>query len=453
MSIRQMAVCFGLALTPGFAVTAHATYTVIVLPDAGGESDSVVEAINNVGQSIEYSDTARGDDAILLGPKGGIAATLKDPGGQGVEFALALNAKGQSVGYAGTAGGGTEPVLWQPSGTAIVLGKGGASGKAVAINVNGESVGYIKTTNGYDAILWHSGGAARVLGDPAGKHFAKALAIDDSGHSAGYACTTVTVGKCVDAEAVLWAPGGKATPLLDVKGGVGNYEAVAIDKTEYSVGWAATGTTSRDAVRWSPIGTATVLQGLKGSSFSEAVADNNVGQSIGYSDTAKGDEAILWGPKGGIAATLQDPGGQGVEFALALNDKGQSVGYADIAGGGREAVLWQPSGKATNLGKLLGPDWSDTEAVGINDLGDIIGYGHYAKGTVSGTFSFLLTPGSTPAESAVAVTATAFAAGPRSAAVAPEPSTWAMLVVGFAGLGFVGYRAARKREARREVLA
>jgi hypothetical protein len=26
----------------------------------------------------------------------------------------------------------------------------------------------------------------------------------------------------------------------------------------------------------------------------------------------------------------------------------------------------------------------------------------------------------------------------------PEPSTWAMMVLGFAGLGFVGYRQARK---------
>jgi len=30
MSIRPIALCFGLALTPGFAVTAHATYDVTV---------------------------------------------------------------------------------------------------------------------------------------------------------------------------------------------------------------------------------------------------------------------------------------------------------------------------------------------------------------------------------------------------------------------------------------
>jgi hypothetical protein len=29
----------------------------------------------------------------------------------------------------------------------------------------------------------------------------------------------------------------------------------------------------------------------------------------------------------------------------------------------------------------------------------------------------------------------------------PEPSTWAMMLLGFAGLGFMGYRAAAKRQA------
>jgi hypothetical protein len=33
------------------------------------------------------------------------------------------------------------------------------------------------------------------------------------------------------------------------------------------------------------------------------------------------------------------------------------------------------------------------------------------------------------------------------AASTPEPSTWAMMILGFAGLGFAGYRASRKATA------
>jgi hypothetical protein len=230
---------------------------------------------------------------------------------------------------------------------------------------------------------------------------------------------------------VLWGPKGKATVLQDV-GGAGMIEALAINASGFTVGWSFTGPTSEEA---------TVLRGLKGSMVSVAVAENNVGQSIGFSDTVKGDDAILWGPKG-TPTVLKDPGGQGKEFALAINSSGKSVGYAEIAGG-TEAVLWQPSGKATNLGGILGSDWTNTEAVGINNIGDIVGEGHFNNGTVSGTFGFLLTPSAGTAVSAI----------PGTVAAAPELSTWAMLVVRFAGLGFVGYRGKRKGEARREELA
>ena len=447
MRIRPVALCFGLAVMSGFAVTAHAqTYTFTLLQNvAGGMQNSVVLAINSSGESVGWSQTSSGIDAVLWSTTG-VPEVLADLGGEGASAALAINASGQSVGWSVTATG-EDPVLWSSKGTATMLGKGGAYGTAaVAINVNGESAGYQKTTKGYDAILWHAKGVAKLLGDPGQEHFAQALAINGSGHSAGYACTTVTAGNCKDTEAVEWAPGGKAT-VLDYADGGSDSEALAINKSDYAVGWSTTATGGYDAVRWSSIGFATVLQGLNGSLVSLAVAENNHGQSIGYSDTQSGgDDAILWGPQGGIVAVLKDPGGVGIEFALAINDSGRSVGYActsvsDGACVDTEAVLWQSTGKATNLGGLLGPDWTNTEALGINDLGDIIGYGDYNNGTLNGTYGFLLTPSAGAAISAI----------PGSAAAAPEPSTWVMLVAGFAGLGFAGYRG--KREGKLGVKA
>jgi hypothetical protein len=40
---------------------------------------------------------------------------------------------------------------------------------------------------------------------------------------------------------------------------------------------------------------------------------------------------------------------------------------------------------------------------------------------------------------------TVFLAGVNSPSLIPEPSTWAMMVLGFVGLGFVGRRQMKKR--------
>jgi hypothetical protein len=100
--------------------------------------------------------------------------------------------------------------------------------------------------------------------------------------------------------------------------------------------------------------------------------------------------------------------------------------------------VWSPKGTATNLGAVLGSAWSDTEAVRINKVGEIVGFGEY-QGQITG---FLLTPAAATAASA------AFPAVPVSAAAAPELSTWAMLVGGFASLAFAGCRRSRKYRLR-----
>jgi len=54
--------------------------------------------------------------------------------------------------------------------------------------------------------------------------------------------------------------------------------------------------------------------------------------------------------------------------------------------------------------------------------------------TAATTYGFIATP--------LAATATIT---PSAAAAAPEPSTWALMLAGFAGLGLAGYRKARNR--------
>jgi PEP-CTERM motif len=223
---------------------------------------------------------------------------------------------------------------------------------------------------------------------------------------------------------VLWSPSGKATVLQDV-GGQGVSSAYAINASGQSVGQSNTASDGADAVLWSPTGKPTMLQnvGLR-LDVAYPVAINEAGWSVGEFDTPTGQGAVLWSPTG-KATVLQGVGGQGSQ-ALAINDAGWSVGWSFTAGSDVDAVLWSPSGKATDLGAAI--DWNGNYPFGINNSGDIIGNGYY-----NGEFhGFLLTPVSASALSATPV---------------PEPSTWMMLLAGFAGLGFAGYCRAKTGHA------
>ena len=307
---------------------------------------------------------------------------------------------------------------------------------AVAINPAGQSIGSYLTANGYEAALWSRSGTVTKLQNASGFVQSAPFAINASGQSVGD--SNAGIGN--SSVAVLWSPSGTVGVLQDVPGGVNISAAVAINASGQSVGWSCTTSScsGQDAVLWSSSRAATVLTDAGKQGFSQAVAINFSGQSIGFSKTKNGQDAALW-ESNGAAQVLHDAGGQGVDDALAINKAGDSVGYSDIAGGGTEAVLWSSTGQATTFGALLGSAWSDTVAVGLNNNGDIIGYGDYTctpqpQCGVTGIYGFLLTPKGA---------ASVFSATPFSASSAPELSTWAMLLVGFAGLGVASLRRSR----------
>jgi hypothetical protein len=122
--------------------------------------------------------------------------------------------------------------------------------------------------------------------------------------------------------------------------------------------------------------------------------------------------------------------------------------------------VYDNSVSTTGGPNLLGGSWSFTPAAS-GSLANTFDDGTSVPGLIFGglsvgfydTFSqtFATTPGETygysftftqghEGPSALVVTATAAAATPT----VPEPSTWAMLLLGFVGLGFAGYRASRK---------
>jgi probable HAF family extracellular repeat protein len=116
----------------------------------------------------------------------------------------------------------------------------------------------------------------------------------------------------------------------------------------------------------------------------------------------------------GPPGNLRDSG------AFGINGAGQAVGFQQlIVGGvnGDHAAEWS-DGSFIDLGGL--PDSIESDAESINDTGQVVG------------FSQFLPPPPPP---------------PPPPPAVPEPTTWAMMLIGFAGLGFLGYRRAREQRA------
>ena len=153
---------------------------------------------------------------------------------------------------------------------------------------------------------------------------------------------------------------------------------------------------------------------LSGGTFSEAVAINNSGLVVGDSLISnRADHAFLYSGSG----TMQDLGTLGGKASAAgsINNSGLIVGDADTSSGADHAFLYTGSGPMEDLNNLIAPGsgWTLEVAEGINDSGQIVGWG-----TTGGqTEAFLLTP-------------------------TPEPSSLFLLTAGAVAL--IGYRWRRR---------
>jgi len=113
---------------------------------------------------------------------------------------------------------------------------------------------------------------------------------------------------------------------------------------------------------------------------------------------------------GGVISTI-DPFGSTNTQALGVNDSGEIVGfYVDPMTGVQHGYI-DNGGVFTTFDP---PGSTNTTINGVNDLGDIVGF--YTPAGSEATVGFVGTP-------------------------VPEPATWAMMLLGFAGLGFLGRRS------------
>ncbi len=199
----------------------------------------------------------------------------------------------------------------------------GAYSYAYGINNAGQVVGYWNTgTNGVHAFLY-SDGTMTDIGTPGGTN-TYALGINAAGQVVGFS-DTAAPSLPGSTRAFLYSNG--AMTNLGSLGGLNSY-----------------------------------AYGL----------NTNI-QIVGYIDTLLGARAVVYA--NGNATNLGTLGGAD-SYAYSINASGSVVGASKISGGNLNAFLWE-NGVLTNLNALIPTNsgWALLEARGINDAGNIVGWG------------------------------------------------------------------------------
>jgi probable HAF family extracellular repeat protein len=140
-----------------------------------------------------------------------------------------------------------------------------------------------------------------------------------------------------------------------------------------------------------------------GGAYSGAYAINDSGQVVGYSYTTGNAVMHAFLYSGGVMTDLGTLGGSHSQ-AYAINDSGQVVGYAHTTGNAAMHAFLYSGGVMTDLNDLIAPlsGWELFRATGINDLGQIVGYGAFDD---VGPRAFLLTPIVIPEPASLALVA------------------------------------------------
>jgi probable HAF family extracellular repeat protein len=283
--------------------------------------------------------------------------------------------------------------------TALNEPTGSAGAAAYDINNLGQIVGDYRAnagTNTY-AFLYH-GGTYTTLPDPTpSPEFFAAYGINDEGQIVG-----TYVNNAASAQYGFLYSGGHYKTIKDPLATAVYTNAFGINDLGDIVGDFGNLNTKVGAGFLYVNGTYTTISDPLGNEYSAAFDINNLGEIVGQyatgsSTTLTGIYGFLY--KDGAYITISVPGAL-YTFAQGINDFGQVVGtYQNNIGGGW--FLYRDGTYEIFPGGL--------GAHGINDFVQVVGVG--------------VPP-------------------------VPEPSTWSMILLGFAGLGFAGYCQRRRTTPR-----
>lgn len=373
-SIRVAIPLLAAASALSFAAPAWAQpYQLVDLGTLGGSTSFALD-VNNNRQVSGNAQTPTGQpaprlNAFFWSPPGGPMQNIGTlPGSNNFSRGYAINDFGVVVGESDN--NTSRAFRWDSTNGMTGLTRlAGDNDRGVAHDINnaGTIVGISSNGTVSRPTRWTSG-VAEDLGTIAGTATAtgRAWAINQSGAIAGLSTNALSTS-----QATLWS-GGTITNLTSLGDGTRFSQAFGINDSGVVVGSSSTGQT--------------------------------VGQLIGTTSTTPVTRAFSW--TSGVITELSPfnlfaPGNTGPttnyhSVANDINISGLVVGNSQrIAGLAAVATLWQ-NGVAIDLNTLIAPGsgWNLLSAEGINDSGDIVGFGTFG----GSTRAFMLTiptPGAT----------------------------------------------------------
>ncbi len=331
----------------------------------------------SIGLGFASHASAQQRSSYLIDLNSRTATELGDLSSYGiVERANAINDAGQVVGWSGMNDGGAAPphaFITGPNGVGMTdLGALGASySQAYGINATGQVVGQ-SISGGFRAFITGPNGVGMkdmgTLGD---------YSIANSINAAGQVVGDYGIKEYSSDHSFITGPNGVGMTDLGALPGGNWTHASGINATGQVTG-ASTTTDAIHAFITGPNGVGmTDLGALPGRNYSYANGINAAGQVVGWSNTTQNGwsaHAFITGPNGVGMTELGSPGG-GISQAYGINDAGQAIGYFVSATGARTAFITGPDGVGmTDLNSLMhlpNGRWMN-EAVAINNMGQVI---------------------------------------------------------------------------------
>jgi len=302
--------------------------------------------------------------------------------------ALSINDYGEVVGYSKTADGEVHAFRYFREAIFDLSTLGGKESYAYVITNTGILLGDSKTSDGIlrpfmgapNSPLFNFGGEPHLFSSARGANnvgqvVGFQLITDDHGqlHKRAYLYTT---NRTID----LGTFGGKQS------------DAIAINDAGDVVGHLYTD--YHDGQKRAVLYHAgkVVEIGTFGGNVSIGEAINTAGQVVGYAPLPGGDQRAFLFAHGKMKNLGTLPGGT-QSFAYGVDDRGRIVGASDAKDSPLHAFIYS-DGVMQDLNKLIPADsgWLLTEAKGINESGQIVGYG-FLDGERR---AFMLTPVKTP---------------------------------------------------------